>query len=250
MRVQGREFQAGDVLVLRGGQEFEIQRPSGVELLSVTVAANAFAEYLDASARGDARMPAAAVIRADAAALAALRRCVRDQVATRRTGTAADFMEAVRHLLASASDVPRQRTSSIAAASMVKESQRIALAQVHEDPPLRIEALCSRLQTSRRTLQNNFRHVTGLSPLVYLRNLRLNAARLRLMASTVAELSVSHAAMDAGFEHFGHFAGSYKLLFGETPSRTVRHEVSGVSPGSQPPSPPVGMRPTRVGRNC
>jgi AraC family ethanolamine operon transcriptional activator len=55
-----------------------------------------------------------------------------------------------------------------------------------------------------------------------LRNLRLNAVRRRLLATTVAELSVSTAALDAGFEHLGRFAGSYRMLFGEAPSRTAR----------------------------
>ncbi|MDB5860631.1 MAG: AraC family transcriptional regulator [Ramlibacter sp.] len=223
MRVQGREFGAGHLLILRGGQEFEIQRPAGVELLSVTFSAEAFSEFLDASPdAGNARRAlAAAVVRPDAAALDALRERVRAQLGSRSAEAPADFMRAVREVLARGGDVPRQRTSSGAAASLVKECQHIALTEIREQP-LRIEELCSRLRTSRRTLQNSFRQVTGASPVVYLRNLRLNAVRRRLMSTTGAELSVSHAAMDGGFEHLGHFAGSYKALFGETPSRTVR----------------------------
>ena len=33
MRVQGWEFGLGDLLLLRGGEEFEFHRPAGVELL-------------------------------------------------------------------------------------------------------------------------------------------------------------------------------------------------------------------------
>jgi transcriptional regulator GlxA family with amidase domain len=55
-----------------------------------------------------------------------------------------------------------------------------------------------------------------------MRNIRLNAVRRRLMATSAGELSVSTAAVDAGFDHLGHFAGNYKQLFGELPSLTAR----------------------------
>jgi AraC-like DNA-binding protein len=213
MRVQGQDFDAGHLLVLRGGQEFEIQRPAGVELLSVTVAEDAFADTV--------RLPPAAVIRPDKACLVALRQQVRAQVRARSDATPAPLLRAVRQALASAADVRPQPMSILSAASMVSESQRIALTEYREQP-LRIEELCARLRTSRRTLQNSFRCVTGLSPVVYLRNMRLNAVRRRLMATTATELSVSHAAIDAGFDHLGHFAGCYRALFGEVPSATLR----------------------------
>jgi AraC-like DNA-binding protein len=223
MRVQGREFDAGQVLVLQGGQDFEIQRPAGVELLSVTFDGEAFSEFLEASAvPADARRALAAkVIRPDAAALDALRQRVRAQGFMPSAGTPADFMRSVRELLVSGGDVPRQRASSAVAAAIVRECQRIASTEFREQP-LRIEELCGRLRTSRRTLQNAFRQVTGTSPLVYLRNLRLNAVRRSLMATAATDLSVSHAAIDGGFDHLGHFAGSYRTLFGEPPSRTMR----------------------------
>lgn len=223
MRVQGQEFGVGHLFVLRGGQEFEFQRPAGAQMLSVTFDVEAFSEFLDASQfpMQAHRMSAAAVIRPDAKALDALRGHVLARISAPAGRAPDDFMEAVRRVLAQGCDVPRQRASSGAAASMVKESQRIALAEAREQPP-RIDELCGRLRTSRRTLQDSFRRVTGASPVVYLRNLRLNAVRRRLMSTTGIELSVSHAAMDAGFEHLGRFSGSYKALFGESPSQTTR----------------------------
>ena len=76
--------------------------------------------------------------------------------------------------------------------------------------------------TSRRTLQNSFRYVTTANPVSYLRNLRLNVVRQRLLASPPAQLTVSQATIDAGFDHLGHFARAYKELFGELPSQTPR----------------------------
>jgi AraC family ethanolamine operon transcriptional activator len=223
MRVQGREFDADHLFILRGGQDFEMQRPAGVELLSVTFSADAFSEFLDASpAAGDVRRAlAATVIRPVAAALDALRLRVRVQGAARPAEASADLMRIVRDVLSGGATQPRQRAASVAAAAMVEDCQRAA-AIADREQPLRVEELCSRVRTSRRTLQDSFRQVTGASPVMYLRNLRLNAVRRRLMTTRPADLSVSHAALEAGFDHLGRFAGSYKLLFGESPSRTTR----------------------------
>ena len=223
LRVQGQEFRFGDLLILRGGQEFEFQRPAGVELLSVTFGAESFSEFLEASPAPEGAMRAMAnvVVRPDAAVLRDLRRMVRIQLAAGFAFGSGELMRVVGEALACSANVPPPRASSIAAARMVKECQQIASTETREDP-LRIEELCSRLRTSRRTLQDSFNRVTGASPLVYLRNLRLNGVRQRLMSTAAGELSVSSAATEAGFDHFGHFAGNYKSLFGESPSRTVR----------------------------
>jgi AraC family ethanolamine operon transcriptional activator len=224
LRVQGLEFGRGDLLVLRGGQEFEFQRPAGVELLSVTFGAESFLEFLDRSespTRFRRAIEAGGLIRPEAAALDELRRCVRLPLSSRQGDTSDNLMQAVQEVLASAGGVPRQRVASLGAARLVRECQRMALTESREQP-LRIEELCSMLRTSRRTLQNSFNDVTGMGPVAYLRNIRLNTARRRLMSTSPGELSVSHAAMDAGFDHLGHFAGAYKSLFGELPSMTAR----------------------------
>lgn len=86
------------------------------------------------------------------------------------------------------------------------------------DNPPTVLALCERLDVSRRTLQNCFQTVLGVSPLSYLRAVRLNAARQALKTAP----SVTAAATDLGFWHFGHFAHDYQQMFGELPSQTFR----------------------------
>lgn len=223
MRVQGREFRMGDLLLLRGGEEFEIQRPAGVELLSVTFDAATFAGYLEAARLPDAsrKTTAEVVVRLAAQAFDALRRALLGQLSGAAPRDAQALMRAARESLAGATKVPAQRASSVTAARIVKACQEIVLTE-HRDQPLRIGELCRRLRTSRRTVQGSFNLVAGTSPVVYLRNLRLNAARRRLMSSPADALSVSQAATEAGFDHLGHFAGGYKALFGELPSRTRR----------------------------
>lgn len=82
--------------------------------------------------------------------------------------------------------------------------------------------LCGRLRVSRRTLQASFQSETGVGPLEYLRNLRLNAVRRRLNQTTAQALSVGDVAAEMGFFHLSHFARHYRELFGELPSDTLR----------------------------
>jgi AraC family ethanolamine operon transcriptional activator len=80
--------------------------------------------------------------------------------------------------------------------------------------------LCCHLHVTRRTLQNSFQDVLGMSPAHFLRSVRLNAVRRALRepgSGTIAETAARW-----GFWHMGHFSQEYKALFGETPSQTRR----------------------------
>ncbi len=88
------------------------------------------------------------------------------------------------------------------------------------DCPLSVAELTMRLGLSRRTLQSACREIVGLSPVEYLRALRLSEARRMLERSQ----SVTEAATQFGFWHLGYFARDYHAMFGELPSKTLeRH---------------------------
>ncbi|MCX8521174.1 MAG: helix-turn-helix domain-containing protein [Rhodoferax sp.] len=74
------------------------------------------------------------------------------------------------------------------------------------------------LHVSRRTLQNAFAQVLGMSPLAYIKALRLQHARQALKTGH----PVTDAATASGFWHFGHFSHDYQQMFGELPSQTLR----------------------------
>jgi TolB-like protein len=87
-----------------------------------------------------------------------------------------------------------------------------------------------------RTLQKQFRQVLGMSPLGYLRRLRLIAARQEILRADCA--AIADIATRFGCPHLGRFAADYRECFGETPSATYqrarakRHE-STMRPASQ-----------------
>jgi len=99
---------------------------------------------------------------------------------------------------------------------LVQDARELIRASIHQAPT--VVELCTKLGVSRRTLQNGFQQVLGISPLSYLRAARLGAARQALKRSA----SVTDAATQLGFWHFGHFAKDYQAMFGELPSQTHR----------------------------
>lgn len=89
--------------------------------------------------------------------------------------------------------------------------------------PLTMTELCNIACVSRRTLQYCFEHELDISPMHYLRDCRLNEIRRYLIANSHVEpIVVADLAMAFGFYHTSTFNEHYKLLFGETPTQTMR----------------------------
>lgn len=96
--------------------------------------------------------------------------------------------------------------------------QARGLVEARLSAPPSVAELCLALGVSRRTLQTAFQDTLGIGPLGFLRVSRLNAVRRALKSAE----SVTRAATDFGFWHFGHFAHDYRAMFGELPSDTFR----------------------------
>jgi AraC family ethanolamine operon transcriptional activator len=83
--------------------------------------------------------------------------------------------------------------------------------------------LCRVARVSERTLRYAFQDELDLSPLAFLRRLRLHAARRELMNAEGVSPRVTNVAFRQGFLELGRFAAEYRLLFGELPSETLAH---------------------------
>ncbi|MBK5373222.1 AraC family transcriptional regulator [Pseudomonas sp. TH43] len=88
-----------------------------------------------------------------------------------------------------------------------------------QDEGIGVLDLCNHLRISRRTLQYSFEDVLGMTPLNYLRSVRLNMARKLLMSSP--RDTIQGAALDSGFSHLGRFSKYYQDFYGELPSETL-----------------------------
>lgn len=83
--------------------------------------------------------------------------------------------------------------------------------------------LCRVARVSERTLRNAFHDELDLSPLAFLRRMRLHAARRELMNAEGEPPRVTDVAYRQGFLELGRFAADYRRLFGELPSETLSH---------------------------
>lgn len=86
------------------------------------------------------------------------------------------------------------------------------------DRPLRIEQVAHDLGMSVSGFHHHFKAVTGLSPLQFQKQVRLQEAR-RLMLGE--HLDAASTAYRVGYEDASHFNREYKRLFGEPPVRDV-----------------------------
>lgn len=74
---------------------------------------------------------------------------------------------------------------------------------------------------SARTVFYGFQRWRGTSPMSYLRDMRLDAARQNLAKPVTRPKSVSEAALAVGFANFSQFSKLYKMRFGQKPSTTL-----------------------------
>jgi len=93
----------------------------------------------------------------------------------------------------------------------------------HYAQPITIEALARHAAISARSLHKGFQQYKGMSPMSFLRLVRLQKVHERLLqARAHAEpVSITRVALGAGFSHLGHFTQAYRRQFGETPTQTA-----------------------------
>lgn len=115
-----------------------------------------------------------------------------------------------------AGPAPRVRESSYP-----RIAQRARAAMLERiDEHVSVRDLCDATGCSRRSLQYAFESVFGVTPVAYLRTLRLNAVR-RELRHPQPGTTVHDVAARLGFWHFPRFAQEYAKMFGELPSRTL-----------------------------
>ena len=88
---------------------------------------------------------------------------------------------------------------------------------------LNVVDLAERVGVSRRTIEYAFNDGLGVSPVAYMKALRLGRLGRQLYKSDGNLLQVADVAIACGFRHLGQMASDYRGMFGELPSETLRH---------------------------
>lgn len=109
----------------------------------------------------------------------------------------------LRHLVATGS--PSQHVAKV-----------IAWLKQHFTDDVPIDDLAAKAHMSPSTFRQHFRAVAGMSPLQYLKQLRLQEARQLLLNE---DMDASSAALRVGYESASQFSREYSRLFGDPPQR-------------------------------
>ena len=94
--------------------------------------------------------------------------------------------------------------------------------------PLDIETLAAVTGGSTRSIFKAFKEARGVSPMAFVKRVRLGHAR-RMLQELDEATSVIDVAFQCGFLNPGHFARDYRMAFGELPSETLRNIKRGIS---------------------
>jgi len=100
-----------------------------------------------------------------------------------------------------------------------RTAKAIAWIRANYAKPLRVEDLAETAGMGVSTLHHHFRALTAMSPLQYQKQLRLQAARGRMLMDGVDAAS---AAFEVGYESASQFSREYSRFFGQPPMRDIR----------------------------
>ncbi len=115
----------------------------------------------------------------------------------------------------------RHSTQAIASRRQVVDRAE-ALLRSRAGEVVSIAQLCQVAGVSERSLRNAFYDVRGMSPKRWAVRARLAEVRRALSDANGTRGAVTTIATDYGFFELGRFASTYRAVFGETPSATLR----------------------------
>lgn len=108
--------------------------------------------------------------------------------------------------------------------SDVEDRLRRAIRFVHDHAgdDLEVADIATGADLSERGLQDLFRRRLAVTPMRYLREVRLDRVHLELMSPRGGVVTVRDVAQRWRFAHLGRFAAAYRQRFGESPNQTLR----------------------------
>ncbi|WP_322044851.1 helix-turn-helix domain-containing protein [Paraburkholderia sp. J67] len=234
---QGQKVDGYALLQLGSGEEFRFYTPEAMDYVGVSLPADKMAELVAVTIGEEAARQLRSnvvALPAEAAQVLSLRLAPFLDASERNR---AAFVHPASHqssikrfqdevlsvllgLLESATTRPSRDLTHATYSDIVKRCERITEDNTLET--LTVLDLCRLLRCSRRTLQTSFQRVANVTPVEYLRSIRLNAVHRLLRSTSADELLIGDAAARWGFTHLSYFAREYRDLFGELPSQTVR----------------------------
>jgi AraC-like DNA-binding protein len=100
-----------------------------------------------------------------------------------------------------------------------RTAKSVAWIRANYQKPLRVEELAQIAGMGLSTLHHHFHMLTAMSPLQYQKQLRLQAARKRML---IDGLDAASAAFEVGYESASQFNREYSRFFGQPPMRDIK----------------------------
>lgn len=97
-----------------------------------------------------------------------------------------------------------------------------AYIEAHYAEPLSLAEIAAQAGVSARSLQSGFQSFRNITPMGFVRAVRLRRAHEALLAAEPGSVKVSQVALACGFTHLGDFGTSYRRVFGVTPGQTLQ----------------------------
>jgi AraC-like DNA-binding protein len=94
--------------------------------------------------------------------------------------------------------------------------------EANPDRPLYLTEICGEIGVAERTLRASCEEHLGMGPIRYLTLRRMHLVRRALLRSDPSQATVTQIATNHGFWELGRFSVAYRILFGESPSCTLR----------------------------
>jgi len=126
--------------------------------------------------------------------------------------------EIIYRILRSAEGARLQAIATVGEQSN-RTAKAIAWIKANYAKPLQVEDLAEIAGMGVSTLHHHFRVLTAMSPLQYQKQLRLQAARGRMLMDG---LDAASAAFEVGYESASQFNREYSRFFGQPPMRDIR----------------------------
>lgn len=110
-------------------------------------------------------------------------------------------------------------TETIEIENIFIKQVRTIIEDNYRDEDFGLPQLCRKIGMSRSQLYRKMKALIDIAPSDFIRNHRLNQARLLLETT---DLTVSEVGWEVGFKDLSHFSKAYQAFFGELPSTTSK----------------------------
>ncbi|HEX2841274.1 AraC family transcriptional regulator [Hyphomicrobium sp.] len=112
----------------------------------------------------------------------------------------------------------RMSQIAFAESKLQQVNRAIGWIKTYYRDPFSVETLAAEARMSTSALHQHFKTVTGMSPLQYQKQLRLQEARRLILTQSIDSASAGHT---VGYDSPSQFSREYRRLFGAPPGRDI-----------------------------